>query len=324
MGFFGVYTKLHELSINGVKAEDQDDDTVPNTDEDDDTQDPPAGEPTGDDGTDGDNAGDDDTVPTYDDGADEGDDTAASDTMDGPDQTGGDANPDTDDTAQQADTGGVPTYDDGADDTDDNYDIPDGAEPPADRDAPEADSADDAEGRDAGADAGEPTGDDGTDGDNAGDDDTVPSYDGAGDDGADDGTTDTGETDTGDAGGSQIANDLKSMEDEIFADLSDQQKDIRDNELKTQYINLYNVINDAEKRINNITKNEQTGRVLEFITRKMNELKQLIHHNLTKVYITRTYTENQTALQQCIAIMNIICNMLDSIAQEDQKEIGEA
>lgn len=318
MGFFGVYTKLHELSINGVKAEDQDDDTVPNTDEYDDTQDPPAGEPTGDDGTDGGNAGDDDTVLIYDDGADGGDDTTASDTTDGPDQTGGDANPDTDDTAQQADTRDddtVPTYDDGADDTGDNYDIPDGAEPPADGDAPEADSADDTEGEDAvdaGADAGEPTGDD----------DTVPTYDGAGDDGADDGTTDTGETDTVDAGGSQIANDLKSMEDEIFADLSDQQKDIRDNELKTQYINLYNVINDAEKRINNITKNEQTGRVLEFITRKMNELKQLIHHNLTKVYITRTYTENQTALQQCIAIMNIICNMLDSIAQEDQKEIG--
>ena len=139
-----------------------------------------------------------------------------------------------------------------------------------------------------------------------------------------------GDDDTGTEGdevdastGSTIASDLKSMEDEIFADLTDQQKDIRDNELKQNYILLYDTIDEAEKRINNIVKDEKTGRVLEFITRKMNDLKRLIHHNLTKVFDSRTYIENQTALQQCIAIMNTICNMLDSITEEDEDKNDE-
>ena len=51
----------------------------------------------------------------------------------------------------------------------------------------------------------------------------------------------------------------------------------------------------------------------------MNELKQLIHHNLTVVFNTRTYTENKAALQECIAIMNSICDMLDRIAEEETK-----
>ena len=156
---------------------------------------------------------------------------------------------------------------------------------------------------------------------------------GEGDTGAEGGDDDAEGTvgdDTGTEGdevdsstGSTIASDLKSMEDEIFADLSDQQKDIRDNELKQNYILLYDTIDEAEKRINNIVKDEKTGRVLEFITRKMNELKRLIHHNLTKVFDSRTYIENQTALQQCIAIMNTICNMLDSIAEEDEDKNDE-
>lgn len=133
----------------------------------------------------------------------------------------------------------------------------------------------------------------------------------------DDGIVGEDEGGAGTPSGSNIAADLKTMEDEIFADLSDQQKDIRDNELRQGYIQLYGVIDEAERRINNIIKNENTGRILEFITRKMNELKGLIHHNLTNVYNTRTYTENQTALQECIAIMNSICNMLDAIVKED-------
>lgn len=222
-----------------------------------------------------------------------------------------------------------------------NYDIPDDAEPAASDDAtPDGGESD------TGNDGGEDTpaeGDTGSnetpnyeeEGDDAGGGEATPDYEGGGDDetpnyddndgeissdgedvAASDGTIGD---DGGEAGasGSQLINDLKSMEDEIFADLSPEQKDIRDNELKQRYIDLYSVIDDAERRINNIIKSETTAEILEFITRKMNELKALIHHNLTKVYDTRTYTENQAALQECIAIMNTICEMLDKIAEDE-------
>lgn len=228
-----------------------------------------------------------------------------------------------------------------------DYDIPDDAEP-ASEPAPEGgEDATPDYSEEGNADEGgeEPpaegdTGDNETpnydeEGDDAGGGEATPDYEGGGDDetpnyddndgevSSDGEDAETSDGTIGDEGGeegasgSQLMNDLKSMEDEIFADLSPEQKDIRDNELKQRYIDLYSVIDDAERRINNIIKSEATAEILEFITRKMNELKNLIHHNLTKVYDTRTYTENEAALQECIAMMNVICQMLDKIAEDE-------
>lgn len=226
-----------------------------------------------------------------------------------------------------------------------NYDIPDDAEPvdTQEGEKPTPDYSEEGNTDEGGEEPpaeGETTGD-GTDetpnydeDDDTGGDEATPDYEGSDDetpnyddndgevssDGEDAETSDGAigdDNEEGGASGSQLINDLKSMEDEIFADLSPEQRDIRDNELKQRYIELYSVIDDAERRINNIIKSEATAEILEFITRKMNELKGLIHHNLTKVYDTRTYTENQAALQECIAIMNTICQMLDKIAEDE-------
>lgn len=226
-----------------------------------------------------------------------------------------------------------------------NYDIPDDAEPVDTQEGEEptpdySEEGNTDEGGEEPPAEGETTGD-GTDetpnydeDDDTGGDEATPDYEGSDDetpnyddndgevssDGEDAETSDGAigdDNEEGGASGSQLINDLKSMEDEIFADLSPEQRDIRDNELKQRYIELYSVIDDAERRINNIIKSEATAEILEFITRKMNELKGLIHHNLTKVYDTRTYTENQAALQECIAIMNTICQMLDKIAEDE-------
>lgn len=370
--FFKFHSRaLQELSVNGQKVEDEDDesglndnnynddDTAANTDNgesdiNDNTNQAAETPPTQEEPPEGDtgNAGGNNTGDTQDlagnidtgaDGEDDGlGDANYDDTDEGetdyniPDDAGdglGDNNYDDDteqdagdtDTATNADNTGaepanIPPDDQGGKETTNTYTGVDNS----DIDDAASDSGDSGSGSDA---------DDGL-GDNNYDDDGGEDDDGLGDANYEDGgegeiqsdgekaQTDDGIVgeDEGGAGtplGSNIAADLKTMEDEIFADLSDQQKDIRDNELRQGYIQLYGVIDEAERRINNIIKNENTGRILEFITRKMNELKGLIHHNLTNVYDTRTYTENQTALQECIAIMNSICNMLDAIVKED-------
>ena len=331
MGFFGNYKRLHELSVNNQKMDDEenptptygeeDDDTTPaepaSTPEDTPTEDPAPAEPEG--------GGDDDpyAIPAE---GEEGETTPPDDTP-----------------AEPAPAAEEPPVEGGEED----YNIPDDADPaPAGEDDPYAIPAED--GPETGE---EPTPDDTGGEEPTPDTETDPGAEGGTDDGGDpyaipgEGEGEEGaeenpegaegtvgdelpaEGEEGEVGGSDmgsgIAADLKSMEDEIFADLTDQQKDIRDNELRQNYISLYDTIDEAEKRINNIVKDERTGRVLEFITRKMNELKELVHHNLTKVFNTRTYIENQTALAQCVAIMNTICDMLDSIAKEDDHKDDE-
>lgn len=358
MGFFGNYRALHELQINGRNPEedenqnrtaDEPDDPAPaepQTPEAPPAEEPPADTPPAEDPPPTDDEPEDpaggeipETPEDYEipDGAEPpAEEPPAEDlppTDDEPEDPAGGEIPETQDDDPEAGTEPAPTGDEPADpdipagdgDYTDTGDT--GAETPpvegeegTDPDIPAGDAnyTDDGAG-DTGGDPGAGGGDPNAPADGAGGDGTMPADDDTGDGTIGDGADGAG----GATSASQIANDLKSLEDEIFGDLSDQQKDIRDNELKSSYIALYNTIDEAEKRINNIVKNENTGKVLEFVTRKMNELKQLIHHNLTVVYPTRTYVENQTALQECIAIMNIICTMLESIAKEDEKHKEE-
>lgn len=324
MGFFGNYKKLHELSVNNQKMDDEENPT-PTYGEDDDTPAEPAASTTGD--TPAEPPAED---PEPASAEDDGEDPYAIPADDTPENTPTEPTPAAEEPPAEGGDEPAPA-------AEDDYNIPDDAEPtsaegdedpyaiPAD-DAPEGGDNPDAGGEatpdDTGADAGTDDGGDPYAIPGEGEDAGAEGGEGAegtvgGDEGGEGEPGADGEVDASTDAGSAIANDLKSMEDEIFADLTDQQKDIRDNELRQNYISLYDTIDEAEKRINNIVKDEHTGRVLEFITRKMNELKELVHHNLTKVFNTRTYIENQTALAQCVAIMNTICDMLDSIAKED-------
>ena len=99
-----------------------------------------------------------------------------------------------------------------------------------------------------------------------------------------------------------------------------EQTDIRKAELTGKIVSAKT---DEAKNNDEISRLEEQFDGITAKIDEMNELKSLIHHNLTVVYSTRTYVENQTALQECIAIMNIICTMLESIVKEDEKHKSE-
>lgn len=174
-------------------------------------------------------------------------------------------------------------------------------------------------------------------GDDAGEDYTQDAEGGGdiegGDDTGEDYTQDTGGNDTSEGDGNdessedpsseKINSSLKDKEDELFADLSDEQKAIRDSELKGCFAELYNSVNEIIERINNVHKTEYTLDVFEFISGKLNELKSLIHYYLTVTFDTKSYIENQISYQECLAILNTINEMLKNVkksqnAQEEQ------
>ena len=136
-----------------------------------------------------------------------------------------------------------------------------------------------------------------------------------------DSTTDPGSNDQGAEGG-QEGNDqlqqMRDMESKLFADLSPEQIQLKDNELKTQFINLYEDIEKTINRVNSIVKTDANEEVVAFISKKLDELKDLTHKNLIDAYSTRTYVDNLIQYHQCLATYASIGKILEELGKKDK------
>lgn len=134
---------------------------------------------------------------------------------------------------------------------------------------------------------------------------------GLGDDGTDGNTSPDPEGNV--EGDPEGGNELKQLEDEIFSSLTPEQIAIREEELKQQFIDLYDSTVQVTERIKSINKTLENSRVLEFISIKLLELKDHIYHIMTKSYNTKTYIENSTLYQQCLSVLGSIQKLLTEI-----------
>ena len=113
--------------------------------------------------------------------------------------------------------------------------------------------------------------------------------------------------------------EIQSLEDNLFKDLTPEQMTIKQIELKQQYIDLFDSISDIVSRVNKITKTTDNANIIEFVTNKMSELKDLVHFYLNNTYITKSYIENTMNYQQYILILNTINKMLKEIIPKTDK-----
>lgn len=346
------FRPLHELEIDGEKQDDDEDpDYTGDDDGDPDTPENGVEEPEADytapEGDDTDETGDggqdgDGDVPQGDDAA--GDANAgesAEGTANDGEPAGGADEPDSGDPNAAVDAEETP---DEAD-----YTIPDDAGPEAQSaDAEDQGAAGDVEADytdtgDTGGDNVDYTADDGegetTDTATGGGDTSAPDAGTGSDTGADtdytqddggdagEGDTSGGEENTGDAedgsGGSAINDELKSAEDQLMADLSDEQKQIQSDELRKNFLDLYNTVLDVIDKVNNIHKEESTLQVFEFISSQLLILKDIINTNITRSFDTKTYIENNIDYQHCLAILNSVRLMIDETNKKSKKEKEE-
>lgn len=112
-------------------------------------------------------------------------------------------------------------------------------------------------------------------------------------------------------GGSSLDDELKSHENDILADLSDEQKQIQSDELRANFIEMYNLILDTIDKVNNVSKREDTLEIFEFISSQLLYLKDIVNTNITRTFDTKTYFENTIAFQQCLAILNSVKKLID-------------
>lgn len=117
-----------------------------------------------------------------------------------------------------------------------------------------------------------------------------------------------------------IDSDINQLQADLFAQLSPKQIEIKLRNLKEQYISLYEDIIKVIDRLGKINRIDITIQPIEFVEKKLNELKDMVKDSLTDSFDTRSYAENQIILQKQIAIYVSLCKIIEGIAKKGENE----
>lgn len=107
--------------------------------------------------------------------------------------------------------------------------------------------------------------------------------------------------------------DLDPSQDSINFDIKPEQMNIKVTELKNQFKKLNSVITSALEKLDKISHTTYDSALIEFITRKLMELREYSKDFLLKSFNTKTYIENQIELQRMIVTFNLITNLVSQI-----------
>ena len=113
---------------------------------------------------------------------------------------------------------------------------------------------------------------------------------------------------------------LDSYEKDVFRDLSPEQMIIKNKELKAQFKSFNNIIFDSLEKLNNISHTSYDNTILDFVVRKLVELKDISRDYTVDAFNTKSYIENQIQLQKMVATFNRIVNLLSNVRDNRQRE----
>ena len=74
------------------------------------------------------------------------------------------------------------------------------------------------------------------------------------------------------------------------------------------------------EKLNNISHTSYDNTILDFVVRKLVELKNISRDYTVEVFNTKSYIENQIQLQKMIATFNRIVNLLSNVRDNRQRE----
>ena len=162
----------------------------------------------------------------------------------------------------------------------------------------------------------------------AGGDDGDMEPDDLGDDGGDGGdggddTPDAGDSDGGDAGDSAGGSDggeegdIKGLENEIFEDLTDEQKAIRTKELKDRFIELYNVTLAFKEKVDYVKKNSDNMKIITKVSKSLDKLSDMISYYITKTFNTKSYIENKSDFYYCLWVLDRLNELMGTLAPKE-------
>lgn len=187
----------------------------------------------------------------------------------------------------------------------DDNDAGDGGNAASTGDSPEGGNAG---GDEANVDIPEPDNDSG-----AGGGDEEPDSGDAGDTGDEESEGDEGL----DAPVGSIQADIKKIEDELFEELSPEQKAIKNKELKQQFVRLYYVIERFKEKVDTINKNSDNIQIISRVGDSLDKLSKLVKYYIIVTYNTKSYFENKSDIYYCLWALDRINKLICTIAPED-------
>ena len=130
-----------------------------------------------------------------------------------------------------------------------------------------------------------------------------------------------GEDYTDDSGGDDDYGDesepsddeVKRLEDEIFSNYNADQLAIMNTDLKKNFNRLFVMLDDLVDHINDIPKIAEHIELIEFVSNKLAELRDMVSDYLYKTYKTKSYTENRIAYNKFLLTVKQINAIISKI-----------
>lgn len=114
-----------------------------------------------------------------------------------------------------------------------------------------------------------------------------------------------------------IQADIKKIEDELFEELSPEQKAIKNKELKQQFVRLYYVIERFKEKVDTINKNSDNIQIISRVGDSLDKLSKLVKYYIIVTYNTKSYFENKSDIYYCLWALDRINKLICTIAPED-------
>lgn len=120
-----------------------------------------------------------------------------------------------------------------------------------------------------------------------------------------------------------VADDARGLENQLFSDLTPQQLNLKHEELKSNFVKLFDNTGEIIDRINEIPTDERFLSTINFISTQLSELRERIVDYMNNVYSTKSYMENSIVYNRFLTVLNQINQVLveikDDIGEKDSK-----
>jgi len=114
--------------------------------------------------------------------------------------------------------------------------------------------------------------------------------------------------------------EMQMIDNNVFADLSSTELAARDRKLRQDLATLYDLCNVILNRVIFINKNEQVIKISEYISGKMEDMKDRIVDYLNYIYDSKSYIENMVYYKQCYSLLQGIALILQELEPKEENK----
>lgn len=113
---------------------------------------------------------------------------------------------------------------------------------------------------------------------------------------------------------------LKTIDKDIFSNLTPEQMAIKHEELKRQYLQLYDDTGHVLERLNDLPKSSTTFEIITFICEELSKLRTILVDYLVKTYPLHSYFENLLNYNQYLGVLAGVNQLMDELPAENEEK----